>query len=137
MPNSFFSNKGPISLFKIYQLLDIENQKKTDFNFYDIKDLHSANKVSITFFHSKRYKEVAKTTKATFCLTSNLLKDYLPKTCEPIIVNNVLTAVAIITEEFYPNSIEDEFDLQSRVMLLNLRRNFLNLRRSSLGPTKY
>ena len=110
MPNSFFSNKGPISLFRIYQLLNIVNQKNTDFNFYDIKDLNNANKDSITFFHSKRYKEVAKTTKATFCLTSNLLKDFLPKTCEPIIVKNVLTAVARITEEFYPNSIEDEFD---------------------------
>ena len=110
MSNPFFLNKGPISLFKIYQLLNIVNQKKNDFNFYDIKDLYSANKDSITFLHSKRYKEVAKTTKASFCLTSDLLKDFLPKNCEPIIVNNVLTAVARITEEFYPKSLEDEFD---------------------------
>ena len=68
MSNPFFLNKGPISLFKIYQLLDIVNQKKNDFNFYDIKDLYSANKNCITFLHSKRYKEVAKTTKALFCL---------------------------------------------------------------------
>jgi len=34
----------------------------------------------------------------------------LPTTCEPIIVNNILTAVARITEEFYPYSVEDEFD---------------------------
>ena len=62
MSNSFFLNKGPISLFKIYQLLNIVNQKKTDFNFYDIKDLYSANKDTLTFFHSKRYKELAKKT---------------------------------------------------------------------------
>ncbi len=110
MSNLFFPSKSPISLFRIYEFLKITNQKKNDFDFYDIKDLQSANKDSITFLHSKRYKEVAKSTKASFCLTSNLLKDYLPKNCEPIIVNNVLTAVAKITEEFYPNSIEDEFD---------------------------
>ena len=110
MSNPFFSNKGPISLAQIFNILKITNEKKTDFNLFDIKDLNSANKDSITFFHSKKYKDVAKITKASFCLTSDLLKDFLPNTCEPIIVNNVLTAVAKITEEFYPNSIEDEFD---------------------------
>ena len=110
MSNPFFINKGPISLYKIYEFLKINNQKKNDFKFYDIKDLYSANKDSITFLHSMRYKELAKLTKASFCLTSDLLKDFLPNTCEPIIVNNVLTAVARITEEFYPNSLEDEFD---------------------------
>jgi len=110
MSNPFFLNKGPISLIKVYEFLKITNQKKRDFNFYDIKDLYSADKKSITFFHSKKYKEVAKSTKALFCLTSELLKDFLPKTCEPIIVNNVLTAVASITEKFYPYSVEDKFD---------------------------
>ena len=110
MSNPFFLNKGPISLSKIYEFLNINSQKKKDFDFYDIKDLYSAKKDSITFFHSKRYKEVAKLTKASFCLTSDLLKDFLPKTCEPIIVNNVLPAVARITQEFYPKSLEDEFD---------------------------
>ena len=110
MSNPFFLNKGPISLIKVYEFLKITNQKKRDFIFYDIKDLYSADKKSITFFHSKKYKEVAKSTKALFCLTSELLKDFLPKTCEPIIVNNVLTAVASITEKFYPNSVNDKFD---------------------------
>ena len=67
-------------------------------------------KDTITFFHSKKYKDEAKITKASFCLTSDLLKDFLPNTCQPIIVSNVLTAVARITKEFYPDSIEDEFD---------------------------
>ena len=79
---------------------------KESYRFSISTDLYSADKKSITFFHSKKYKEVAKSTKALFCLTSELLKDFLPKTCEPIIVNNVLTAVASITEKFYPNSIE-------------------------------
>ena len=110
MSNPFFLNKGPISLIKVYEFLKITNQKKKDFNFNDIKDLYSADKKSITFFHSKKYKEIAKLTKAPFCLTTELLQDFLPKTCEPIIVNNVLTAVANITEKFYPNSVDDKFD---------------------------
>ena len=110
MSNPFFLNKGPVSLFKIIELLNISNVKKNDFNFHDIKDLQSANKDSITFFHSKKYIEVAKSTKASFCLTSDLLKNFLPNTCKPIIVTNILNSVARITEEFYPNSLEDEFD---------------------------
>ena len=110
MSNPFFSNKGPISLAQIFNILKINNEKKTDFNLFDIKDLYNANKDSITFFHSKKYKDEAKITKASFCLTSDLLKDFLPNTCQPIIVSNVLTAVAKITKEFYPDSIEDEFD---------------------------
>ena len=110
MSNPFFSNKGPISLTQIFNILKITNEKKTDFNLFDIKDLNSADKDSITFFHSKKYKDEAKITKASFCLTSDLLKDFLPNTCQPIIVSNVLTAVARITREFYPDSIEDEFD---------------------------
>ncbi len=124
MSNPFFLNKGPISLDKVYELLKINDQKKKKFNFYDIRDLYSADKTSITFFHSKKYKEVAKSTKASFCLTSELLKDFLPKTCEPIVVNNVLTAVAKITEKFYPNSVEDKFDNK----VLNIEnRDYMNV----------
>ena len=52
------------------------------------------------------------------------MKDFLPKTCEPIVVNNVLTAVANITEKFYPNSVEDKFDNK----VLNIEnRNYMNV----------
>ena len=36
---------------------------------------------------------------------------FLPTSCNKIIVNNVLIAMAEITKEFYPNSINDDFDL--------------------------
>mgnify|MGYP003324115185 CR=1 FL=1 len=49
-------------------------------------------------------------TKASYCLTTNSLKDHLPNTCEPIVVKNVLFATAKVTEKFYPNSLEDKFD---------------------------
>ena len=56
MINPFFLNKGPISLLKVYELLEITNQKKNDFNFCNIKDLYSADKDTITFFHSKNIR---------------------------------------------------------------------------------
>ena len=76
----------------------------------DIKDLIDADSDCITFFHSKKYSEVAKFTKASYCLTQDNLKEYLPKSCQPIVVKNVLIATSLITEKFYPNSIEDDFD---------------------------
>ena len=110
MSNPFFLNKGPISLYKIYEFLNISIKKKNDFEFYDIKDLYSANKDCITFFHSKKYSQIAKKTKASYCITTQNLKDYLPKNCTPIVVENVLISTSLVTQKFYPNSIDDEYD---------------------------
>ena len=38
----------------------------------DIKDLYSSNKSDITFFHSKKYKELAKKQKHLFVLQQSL-----------------------------------------------------------------
>ena len=62
------------------------------------------------FFHSKKYSELAKSTKASYCLTKDNLKEYLPSTCQSIIVENVLIATALITEKFYPDSTNDDYD---------------------------
>ena len=40
----------------------------------DIKDLFTSENNDITFFHSKKYKDIAKKTKASFCLTSESFK---------------------------------------------------------------
>ena len=48
--------------------------------------------------------------KLLFVLTTDLLKDDLPKTCKPIIVENVLVSTSKITSKFYPESINDDFD---------------------------
>ena len=45
MSNPFFSNKGPISLAQIFNILKITNEKKTDFDLFDIKDLNNAKEV--------------------------------------------------------------------------------------------
>ncbi len=110
MSHPFFTYQGPISIDEISKLLKIKIDFSKNSKIMDIKDLFSADKDSLTFLHSKRYKDLAKSTKALYCLTTDLLKDCLPKTCKPIIVENVLIATSIVTSKIYPNSIEDEFD---------------------------
>ena len=111
MNNPFFKRKGPFKIDKLLKLADvinINNFKKS--NIKDIKNLSASTKHDISFFHSKKYEFIAKKTKASFCITTENLKDYLPKNCNKIIVNNVLIATAKITEIFYPDSINDNFD---------------------------
>ena len=111
MNNRFFKNKGPFKIDKLLKLAEITN--KSNFSrsvIKDIKDLSESNDNDITFFHSKKYDVLAKKTKASFCITTENLKDYLPETCNKIIVKNVLIATAKITEILYPDSINDDFD---------------------------
>ena len=50
------------------------------------------------------YSDFAKSTKASFCVTTEKLKLYLPKSCEPIIVKNVLFELCKVARKFYPNA---------------------------------
>ena len=111
MSNPFFKNHGPFKISQILNSLDLNVKvsiKDNEIN--DIKDLISSTENDITFFHSNKYKEVAKKTKASFCLTSEAFKKELPINCTPIIVDNVLVSTSKITSLFYPDSINDDFD---------------------------
>ena len=110
MLNPFFNNNGPFNILEILKILKIELKIEKNQIVKDIKDLFSAEKDCITFFHSKKYNEIAKKTKASYCLTTRNLKDYLPKNCTAIVVDNVLISTSLVTQKFYPNSIEDEYD---------------------------
>tara|TARA_B100000686_G_scaffold156922_1_gene164638 strand:- start:334 stop:1317 length:984 start_codon:yes stop_codon:yes gene_type:complete len=110
--NPFFKNKGPFKIEKLLKLSGIENNKNYAKSIIsDIKDLSTATKNDITFFHSKKYKEAAKKTKAFFCITTENLKDFLSSHCNKIIVPNVLIETAKITKVFYPDSVTDNFDV--------------------------
>ena len=76
----------------------------------NISDLSSSTSKDLTFFHSKKYSLIASKTKASYCITLKNLSEFLPKSCKPIIVDNVLLTISQITKIFYPESIEDEFD---------------------------
>ena len=110
MSNPFFTNNGPFNILDILKILKIELKVQENQKVRDIKDLLSAEKDCITFFHSKKYNEIAKKTKASYCITTQNLKDYLPKSCTAIVVENVLMSTSLVTQKFYPNSTEDEYD---------------------------
>ena len=111
MINPFFKNKGPFKIDKLLKYLGLKSIKNfKNIDIHDIKDLFSSTSKDITFFHSKKYSLLASKTKASFCITTSKLKDYLPKNCEKIIVDNVLVATAKITKVFYPESVTDDFD---------------------------
>jgi len=115
MINPFFKNNGPFSISDILQLINLNNFKiADDQKIIDIKDLFTSEINDITFFHSKKYKDIANNTKASFCITTECLKDELPKSCRPLVVDNVLVSTSIVTSKFYPSSINDNFDYSVR-----------------------
>jgi UDP-3-O-[3-hydroxymyristoyl] glucosamine N-acyltransferase len=110
--NPFFKNYGP---FKIEDLLKHLNLPNTNCGktvlIRDVKDLSSAKKYELTFFHSKKYSLFASKTKASYCLTTKLLEEYLPTDCKKILVENVLLSMSKITSKFYPSAVQDNFDV--------------------------
>ena len=113
--NPFFKNKGPFKIDKLLNLSGIDNKENfLKSKISDIRDLSTANKESITFFHSKKYEDIASKTKALFCITTELLKNYLPDYCNKIIVDNVLISTAKVTKVFYPDSVTDDLDLNAK-----------------------
>ena len=110
MSNPFFKNHGPL---KIKEIFDIQKLKLDDFkdnNVNDVKDLVSANENDLTFFHNKNYSKLASQTKASYCLTLQNLVSFLPSSCKPIVVQNVLFSMSEVTQKFYPTSVTDDFD---------------------------
>ena len=111
MQNPFFENNGPFKVSEIINFLNLNNFNiHNDQEINDIKDLISSNANEITFLHSNKYKLIAKNTKASFCITTENLKNELPVSCKPIIVDNVLVSTSKITAKFYPDAIYDNFD---------------------------
>ena len=111
MINPFFKNNGPINIEKLLINIKINNNEnfKKD-KIYNVADLGSATNKDLTFFHSKKYSSLAIKTKASYCVTMDSLAQFLPVSCKKIIVDNVLLTMAKITKEFYPKSINDDFD---------------------------
>ena len=71
MSNPFFINQGPYDILEILNLLDLSTNNFQKKNVYDVKDLLSASYNDLTFFHSKKYKDLANVTHAASCTTTN------------------------------------------------------------------
>ena len=110
MKNPFFKNTGPHSINFLLKAINLPNENLFDDKISDIKDLNSSQKNEITFLHSKKYTDFAKNTKASYCLTSENFKSFLPNNCNAIITDKVLLHTAQITKIFYPESITDDYD---------------------------
>ena len=111
MINPFFKNFGPFTIDNILDLCQIKhNQEYKNNKVFDICDLSNATAKDITFFNNKKYEVLASKTKALYCIVTNNLLHQLPKTCKPIIVDNVLVTVSKIAKVFYPESINDNYD---------------------------
>jgi len=110
MDNPFFKNHGPFGIIKILKLLKVDLQATDNKEVKDINDLLSANVNDITFFHSKKYKDLANKTKASYCITTSALENELPKSCVPLVVGNVLVSTSLVTEKFYPDAVNDNYD---------------------------
>jgi len=110
MQNPFFKNTGPYDINDLLKLTNLDNQFFEKELIKDIKDLNTSQKGDITFLHSKKYSNFAKSVKASFCITNEKLSSYLPDSCKVVISDKILLNVAHITKKFYPNSITDDFD---------------------------
>ena len=111
MLNPFFKNKGPFKIENILILIGNDNEKNfIGEDISDIKDLVTAKKHDISFFHSKKYESLASKTNASYCITTKKLAYILPNTCHSIIVDDVLLSIAKITQIFYPDAVTDDFD---------------------------
>jgi UDP-3-O-[3-hydroxymyristoyl] glucosamine N-acyltransferase len=75
-----------------------------------INDLENAKLNEISFFNSLKYLELLKKTKSKYIITDVKYKKVLKDYCSPLVVENVLKAVAIVTNLFYPNSLKDTVD---------------------------
>ena len=129
MPNKdFFVKKGPFPLKKIIE--DIggvinSNENNLECNIKNFQSLDNAQNTDITFLNSIKYKNLSKETKAKACLTSASLSKFLPKTCIPINVKNVLFAVTKVSKMFYPNADLDlpDINLSNSETLIDFYKN--------------
>ena len=110
MINPFFRNTGPHDINFLLKHINLKNDNLPNHKITDIKDLNTSEKNEITFLHSKKYTDLAKKTKASYCLTSENFKSFLPNNCKAIVTDKVLLHTAQITKIFYPDSITDDYD---------------------------
>ena len=107
MNSENFFKKNKCSINKIYPKLKL---KKNTSNI-NIKPLSIAKKNDLTFYDSKKYKKLANSTKASYCITTKNLATDLANNVNKIIVKNVLVELAKILKIVYPFADIDYPDL--------------------------
>ena len=108
-PKIFFNSK-PTFIKNLFPNHKIKKNIKINL----IKPLISAGKNDLTFYESKKYKHLAESTKASFCITTLNLSHDLPKKVEKILVKNVLYELAILLKKIFNSADIDYPDLTLR-----------------------
>jgi len=124
--NRFYKKKDKVKLNDILKLLKINNYKNNKFILNDIKSLEEAQSNDITFFNSRKYINLLNITKSKFIITNSKYNNLISNKINIINVENVLLAVAKVTEFFYPTSTDDTFDFKA--IPLKKNNNFINLK---------
>ncbi|MDC1157944.1 UDP-3-O-(3-hydroxymyristoyl)glucosamine N-acyltransferase [Pelagibacteraceae bacterium] len=105
MISNFFLKKKTIRINQIFPNI------KKNFIIDGVKPIHLAKKNDLTFFDSSKYKAFALQSKSSFCITTEKLKNFLPKKVNKIIVKNVLFELAKVLKKIYTNADIDYPDL--------------------------
>ena len=100
---------------------DLKSKKNIKIN--DVKTLRKSKKFDLTFFDSMKYNSDALVTKATYCITTKKLEQFLPKGVEKIIVKNVLFELAKVLNKMYPDADIDYPDLSVKLVTKNKFKN--------------
>ena len=108
--NIFFRKKDHVKINDILKCLS-KNKQINNYKLKDIKELDLAEKNDVSFFHSIKYLESLKKTKSKLIITNKKYTNILPKKIKAIVVPNVLLSVAKVTLLFYPDALDDSFDI--------------------------
>ena len=84
--------------------IDVSSKLSNSDFFLSIKTIQNANNSDLSFFSNKKYSNLLKDTKAKACLIDLKYSNLLPKSCEPIIVNDPYLSLALITHMFNDQS---------------------------------
>ena len=130
MKNFFFKKRNVKKINDILKSLNLKKQKK-NIKVYDIKELDKAQKNDISFLHSPKYLELIKKTNSNLIKTNKKFLKSIPKTKKIIVVPNVLLSVSVLTNLFYPESLNENFDSnvghvkENKFIKLKLGKNVL------------
>ena len=134
--NQFFLKQGPFSLKEIIEKIGSKENYSdvSDLKINGVESLSNSKKFDMTFLNSVKYKDLCLKTKASACITSHNLSQFIPDECIKINVKNVLFAVTSVSKMFYPNAdfdlpdtnLQDSENLKTSYENVNFGKNQLN-----------
>ena len=107
MPDPHFYDKaGPFTLGELAELPDIELAENVDPELLisDVKPLDQAGQGDITFLSNPKYAGAFKLTKASACIASRKVLDYLPAGLSILIAEDPYKAYARVAAKFYASA---------------------------------